>query len=358
MAGVSMARRRQRTTAALTVLAALGLTSVLLNPSPSAGAVDCNASGAAEPDDVELALRVAIGIRPLAECKALDKNSDGILSVDETVAAAPNEVMQRYWRAALQPLSGPGDVIMRNAQITASYATYYKRRSDLFKWAGCAAFVSYQLWPPLVGFKPQVLNRRIFDAKALEEGPAPVQHDLDLLRVTNVAVFQDIAWAHTAYLDGGLSAVEAGTEGLPNHELLVEGFREIARGEKLLAADRRSYEGKDAVWRGNTTLLRHEQAGIIQEQLGKMNDAVAMMMWWLSIDFDANNLKSDQATQASFAAAMTRRNRPDGKVNNFDDRWTWIEDEILPQWRKTDERGVMNEIDVLIQEPKHSYKKK
>jgi hypothetical protein len=335
----------------------LGVLVIAGRPTPATSQVDCNADGSIDETDVETGLRVAIGIRALEQCRTLDADANGRLSQAEIVSAAPNPVMRRWWLRAVKRLPGEGDVLLRNAEVTAAYARWYWARPFLFKWAGCAAFVSHTVGFALIPSKAQMLARRVGRPEALEEPPSGLG-PLDILRRINTAVYHDIGWAHIAYLNGGLAAVEAGLAGVPAHELMLEGFREIDRGWKLRPRSDRA--ATDAVWRGNTLLLKHEQAGIIQDQLADFGDVSATMLSRIvAIDFDANNLQREEETLVSFTRSMERHGRPRARVTNFEDRWLWIENEILPMWRKVDAGSpeLLIRVNSLMKEPQRPFKK-
>src|SRR5262249_20276266 len=85
---------------------------------------------------------------------------------------------------------------------------------------------------------------------------------------------------------------------------------------------------------------KHEQSGIIQDELGQMSEADARALSKvMTLDFDANNLHVDPGTVVSFDLCMHRHGRDDASVTNFDNRWLWIEEEVLPTWRRVDEQG-------------------
>lgn len=330
-------------------------------PQGSAGTsgIDCNRDGVVDVDDVRAGLQTAVGIRSPDHCGPLDANKDGKLSTEERLAAAPNDVMRRYWWQALEwndPPSaeagtlfgnaihrmlavdgfpGPGDVLMRNAVITAKYAGWYHKRPDELKWAGCAAFVSYKVGLGLIPFKPGTVVDRFPGAGSLETEPARLG-TLDLLRLTNTAVYHDLAWAHEAYMDSGLPAVEQGLQGVPDHELMLEGFRAIDQGRALLSTS--GPRAQELIWRGNTLLLRHEQSGIIQDRLSQIDQLSAQLLSWVvAIDF-SGEIVPEKDSLVRFTRSMERQGRRDGSVAKFADRWLWIEDEILPTWRALDER--------------------
>lgn len=325
----------------------------------AAQGADCDGNGRVDLEDVREGLRVAVGIRPLNHCTALDVDANGQLSTDERLTAAPNESMRRYWHTALewneQPskrvadrfatrirnwlvadgFPGSGDVLMRNAVITARYAQWYRQRPDELKWAGCAAFVSYKVGLGLMPHKLETAFDRAVDPQRLEQDPVRLA-SLDLLRTTNTAVYHDLGWAHAAYLTAGLAAVEEGLQGVPDHGLMLQGFRAIDAGKKLLR--RSPQEAQNLIWNGNTLLLRHEQAGIIQDQLSQMDSLSARVLSWLiAVDFSGKIVSEDDSL-ARFTRSMQRHGRHNASVTNFDDRWLWIEDEIFPTWRRLDQR--------------------
>jgi len=294
--------------------------------------VDCNQDGTIDADDVEAAMRVAIGIRPLSQCPALDSIPDQQLSIDEIVAAAPNPTLRFWWRQLLQGLPRESELMERNAEITARYAGWYSDEHALFKWAGCAAFVSHQVRMALPLDVVHTVQAR------LGNSPDPIRDQalyLDLLRLTNTAVYEDIGWAHLAYLNGGLAEVEAGLEDVPHHELMLSGFRAIDEGRRMLRRNPNAAAQK--IWLGNTLLLKHEQYGIIQDQLGQMPEWMAELMSRLVwVDFDANNFQFDLRTMDRFWRCMEQYGRHNASFTNADDRWFWITKEILPTWQAVD----------------------
>ena len=155
------------------------------------------------------------------------------------------------WNKALEEnLPDPeqaDQAIERNWRITRHYACWYLQRPHLFKWAGMAAFASHR-----VGF---------FLMEAEDQNP-----DVELMRLTNNKVFADVGWAHLAYMQQGLAAVEEILAGQPDYELMLKGFRLINEGKKKLGqakrlngshieerekdANKLEAEANELIWRG------------------------------------------------------------------------------------------------------------
>lgn len=257
----------------------------------------------------------------------------------------PNPVKQKWLDLLLADFPPEAKVRCRNAEITRAYALWYEQYKPLYKWAGCAAFASQRVGLALMPYQLLVTDGVLHGvADAYGEAEEHLLGDLDLLRRTNTEVFLDIGWAHLAYVDpkGGLSTVEAGLDGSPQHEQMLQGFRRIDEGRRLLDTD--PHRANELVWEGNKMLLHHEQGVIIQHFLRQMRPEFSFFLSAMTeLDFDANNLRVD-ATNTSFSwtlwtkglrLLMQTMSLPD--FCNFQHRWFWIENGVLPTWRTVDE---------------------
>jgi len=233
----------------------------------------------------------------------------------------------------------------RNAAITATYASWYRRYPSFFKWAGMAAFASRQVGIALAPLAASSLADRVRDSVLESLGIEPpdelvLTRELDLIRQTNNQVFADVGWAHAAFVaeDGGLAAVERGLSGQPRHERMLEGFREIERGRRMLqdaGSDRAA--AQEHVWRGNELLLEHEQSVTVQDQFAKLDKPFTVLLDVVtSIDFGAGEPVAGARTISSFAAFMLSELRWPADVTRFEDRWHWVKADVLPQWRRLD----------------------
>jgi hypothetical protein len=222
-------------------------------------------------------------------------------------------------------LPSEAHVLERNARITAIYAELYLKHRDLFKWAGMAAFASYQVGTAL---KPLGLHLH----------PGPLRDDLELIRKTNNAVYRDIAWAHFAYQEAGIEELRRCLAGSRDDARLLEGFEHIDIGARTKPVS------MDRVWRGNTVLLRHEQEHTVQprfDQFDKLFDVALTCFTMLDFDADAEHL--DTGTLSAFTLFMLTRGLHKlvlscslPNVADFRQRWYWIVKSLLPEWQKVD----------------------
>jgi hypothetical protein len=259
--------------------------------------------------------------------------------------AAGSAAASRDWRRELDARLPPErEVRERNAAITATYASWYRRHPSLFKWAGVAAFASRQVGLALAPFRSteilDELKDELLERLGIERhDDLALSHELDLIRQTNNLVFADIGWAHAAFIEGGgLAAVEAGLASQSRHGLMLEGFREIESGRVMLldpAADHTAAQNR--IWRGNELLLQHEQSVTVQDQFAKFNRPFTILLDVVtSLDFGAGELLAAARTAASFAAFMASHGRLAADVTHMADRWYWVKNEVLPLWRLLD----------------------
>jgi hypothetical protein len=263
-------------------------------------------------------------------------------------------------------------VATRNQDISARYACWYIDHPRIFKWAGLAAFASHRIGILLAAYDLRTEVGDTFhgdDRISTARQRPPGVHDpheglrgdvLEQLRRTNNLVYEDIGWAHASYIEKhGVAEIETKLGRDPSHDLMLTGFRKIETGEKLLSSDPTT--ATDQIWEGNRLLLEHEQRNVIQPQLdlmtpGVMSDVLSHLTW---IDFAMESVSSIgdfldgsawgailQAVRNHPAVAtafhtsletkgrrlLTRSGEPDFSV--FDQRWFWIEQEVLPLWRK------------------------
>lgn len=260
---------------------------------------------------------------------------------DSAGSAAPERDWQREVLARLPPETR---VRERNAAITATYASWYRRHPAFFKWAGVAAFASRQVGLALAPFRSteflHELKEELLGRLGIEklDGLA-LSRELDLIRQTNNLVFADIGWAHAAFVEGGgLAAVEAGLASQPRHELMLEGFREIERGRGMLADPAVEPGAAQArIWRGNELLLHHEQSVTVQDQFAKFDRPFTILLDVVtSLDFGAGEPLAALRTVSSFAAFMLSEFRWSADVTRLSDRWHWVKFDVLPLWRLLD----------------------
>lgn len=255
-----------------------------------------------------------------------------------------------YWQALAESRLPPKDqIVARNAAITATYARWYVQRPDLLKWAGMAAFASHRVGLALLPFRFHVLDDVIDSVSKMFKGITgshSVLQDLGLIRDTNNMVFHDIGWAHVAYMtpEGGIEAVEACAGGDPDSSLLVEGFRTIDRGRRMLEGQQQRDEGMRLVWAGNQLLLQQEQERIVQRQFEQCDVDLRIFLTVATImNFSSNYVDPDLDESTSFpefistqGRALLQKLKQGPNITCWEQRWYWVENAVLPLWKKVE----------------------
>jgi hypothetical protein len=218
----------------------------------------------------------------------------------------------------LLPEGREDDKYARNAAVTRAYAELYFLDPGTYKWAGMAAFAS------------DLVGDGIRQAEAGRTSGLPWIPGLsdfsftDLsrsLQAGNALVFVDIYWQHLAYEHGGMAAIEAAWRDDELHQLTYDGWRTIDEGRRT--------GGTEAVWTGNAQLLRYEQEFTLQEGV---------------YDHQRRTFKRLSSEVSGLVAPLTSPIPGDpvtfqdhhswGDLGDFDDRWSWITESMLPAWRE------------------------
>ncbi|HEX8736756.1 MAG TPA: hypothetical protein VF721_15600 [Pyrinomonadaceae bacterium] len=256
-----------------------------------------------------------------------------------------------YWQEQLLSKLPPEESIRaRNAAINASYARWFQRHPDWFRWAGMAAFASSRIGLLLAVYDYAFLRGDAFSSGATSGGlfnDARIINSLETIRQANNNVFANAGWAHLAYEspDGGIEAVEAGLkdDADSSQQFQLEGFRLIDRARKMQLgseADRKAAE--EMFWQGNLLLLKNEQWGVVEQHFSKLDLPLGLgLTITTSLDFDATHLVRDEKTYCEFYSYMWRRgllklistfSLPD--ITLLAHRWLWVENLVFPTWKR------------------------
>lgn len=273
------------------------------------------------------------------------------------------------WKAVAESRLPPREeVVQRNRAITAHYARLYLDHHDIFKWAGMAAFASSQVGVALAFVEMMQAPGRIMGSDGREEQGDILQgigtffadsartlfslpfsvfdfaaknillNDLEEIRAGNNSIYNDIAWAHMAYLEGGLDEIEGNIAG-NERELLLSGFRLIDEGAALRKSGKNTAEAEALVRDGNIRLLRHEQVNT----LGPVFDTISpqghiVVSFGSELNF-GEAAPPGHCSRASFADHFGYIETLSGSrdVTNAEHRWQWIEENVLPAWYAVDE---------------------
>ena len=100
----------------------------------------------------------------------------------------------------------------RNLEISSRYAWIYKFLPACFKWAGMAAFASHHVRLALFPLRLDTDRTGYVDIPhSLGRQRALLIEDVNTIRETNNAIFDDIFWVHLAYVtaDDGIERLRA-----------------------------------------------------------------------------------------------------------------------------------------------------
>src|SRR5262245_37086080 len=125
----------------------------------------------------------------------------------------------------------------RNLEISSRYAWIYKLLPDCFKWCGMAAFASHHVRYALFPFRLDTDRTGYVDIPhSLGRRRLLLLGDVNTIRETNNASFDDIFWVHLAYgtADDGLARLRGLLMGEPHYSAVLAGFEAIDRGHRIL----------------------------------------------------------------------------------------------------------------------------
>jgi len=238
-----------------------------------------------------------------------------------------------------------------NVEISARYAWIHRQLPTCFKWAGMAAIASHHVRLALLPLRLHADRTGYVEIpRGLGRRKVLLLEDVNTIRATNSAIFDDIFWVHLAYVtaDDGIGRLRALLGAERHYAPVLAGFEVIDRGRRVLeggagsAAARRAAE--ELVWEGNVVLLEHEQRALVQPRFDRLSCAFARLVsMGAATTFDARGLRNEVAFFTSFYLDSLTRGLPDvlrarawPRITRFDDRWRWIETSVVPRFRRFD----------------------
>ena len=256
------------------------------------------------------------------------------------------------WKALADGLlTDQSCVFHRNLEISSRYAWIYKSLSAYVKWAGMAAFASHHVRLALFPLRldrdrtgyvdiPHSLGRR----KVL------LITDVNKIRKTNNAIFDDIFWVHLAYATAkdGIECLRGLLRAERHYAPVLAGFEAIDGGRRVLEDQTASAEARrvaeDLIWEGNVQLLEHEQRALVQPNLDGLSCPFARLCSIGSaLSFEVRGLHDEVSYFTSFYYyALTRGIREVlqaqawPRITRFDDRWRWVVTCVVPRFRRLD----------------------
>jgi hypothetical protein len=217
------------------------------------------------------------------------------------------------------------DDLARNARITKAYRDMYMSKRAIFKWSGMAAFASHEVGEGLR--IARMLEQNLLDLLFRSVAAVSASELRDALAAGNNVVFNDIYWQHIAFLEQGLVDLEnAHRDGWLERRPL-QAWLLINAG-----LERSSVE---LVWEGNQLLLLHEQAFVLDES----TYAPHPKLWSaLSSSVLVRLLGGFRSPIPGHGVSFQEMMGSGGilDLGNFDSRWRWIREQLLPAWRALD----------------------
>ena len=197
--------------------------------------------------------------------------------------AAPDSIAG--WKALADSLlTNQSCAFHRNLEISSRYAWIYKLLPAYLKWAGMAAFASHHVRLALFPLRLDTDRTGYVDIPhSLARQKVLLIRDINTIRETNNAIFDDIFWVHLAYgtTEDGIGRLRALLGAEPHYAPVLSGFEAIDQGRRILeagaasAASRRT--ANDLIWDGNVQLLEHEQRALVQPNLDRLSCAFARL---------------------------------------------------------------------------------
>jgi uncharacterized protein DUF2515 len=256
------------------------------------------------------------------------------------------------WKAVSERLlSNQCCAFHRNMEISSRYAWIYKLQPAYFKWAAMAAIASHHVRLALFPLRLDTDPTGCVDIPhSLGRRRMLLTEDVNTIRATNNAIFDDIFWVHLAYVtaDDGIERLRALLGAEHHYAPLLSGFEAIDQGRRVLehpsvpADDRRTAD--DLIWAGNLQLLEHEQRAVVQPNFDRLSRAFARLVSLGSASsFEVRGVRQGVAYFTSFYLYSLTRGIPHAvraqawpRITRFDDRWRWLAASVVPRFRRFD----------------------
>jgi hypothetical protein len=239
----------------------------------------------------------------------------------------------------------------RNVEISSRYAWIYKFQPACFKWAAMAAIASYHVRLALFPLRLDTDRTGYVDIPhSLGRRKLLLTEDVNTIRATNNAIFNDIFWVHLAYVtaEDGIERLRALLQAERHYAPVLAGFEAIDQGRRVLEDGMASAEARqradDLIWEGNVELLEHEQRALVQPGFDRLSCTFARLASMGSAtSFDVRGVRREVTSFTSFYLySLTRgiphalRTRAWPRITRFDDRWSWLVTSVVPRFRRLD----------------------
>ena len=246
----------------------------------------------------------------------------------------------------------------RNVEISSSYAWIYRQLPSTFKWAAMAAIASNHVRLALFPLRLDAdASGYVNLPRSLGRHKMLLTEDVNLIRATNNAIFDDIFWVHLAYLaiEDGMAELRTLLHGNPHYAQVLSAFELIDRGRRILedpaSLEHERAAATDDIWAGNIAILEHEQRALVQPNFDRLSSAFARIVSMGSAStFDVRGLRQGLGYFTSFylysftggaPRSMGARTWPN--IVRFEDRWPWLTTHVVPRFRRFDANQRMIE---------------
>jgi hypothetical protein len=227
----------------------------------------------------------------------------------------------------------------------------YTLRPACFKWAAMAAIASHHVRLALFPLRLDTDRTGYVDIPhSLRRTKLLLTEDVNTIRATNNAIFNDLFWVHYAYVtaDNGIERLRALLQAERHYAPVLAGFEAIDQGRRVLEDEMASAQARqradDLIWEGNVELLEHEQRALVQPNFARLSRASA---WLVSIgsatSFEVRGARQEIADFTSFYLYSFTRGIPHAlharawpRITRFDDRWRWLVTSVVPRFRRFD----------------------
>jgi hypothetical protein len=239
----------------------------------------------------------------------------------------------------------------RNMEISSRYAWMYKLQPAGFKWAAMAAIASHHVRLALFPLRLDTDRTGSLNiTHSLSRRKVLLTEDVNTIRATNNAIFNDIFWVHLAYVtaDDGIEGLRALLRVDRHYAPILSGFEAIDLGRRVLddatASTAARRVADDLIWTGNLQLLEHEQRALVQPNFDRLSCAFARLVSIGSAtSFEVRGVRREVAYFTSFYLSSLTRGFPDAvraqawpRITRFDDRWRWLVTSVVPRFRRFD----------------------
>jgi hypothetical protein len=237
----------------------------------------------------------------------------------------------------------------RNVEISARYAWIYKSQPACFKWAAMAAIASHHVRLALFPLRLDTDRTGYVDIPhSLARRKLLLTGDVNTIRATNNAIFNDIFWVHLAYItaEDGIERLRALLQAERHYAPVLAGFEAIDQGRRVLedatASAAARQRADDLIWEGNVELLEHEQRALVQPSFDRLSRTFARLVSIGSAtSFEVRGVRREVASFTSFYLYSLTRGIPHAlrarawpKIIRFDDRWRWLVASVVPRFRR------------------------